>query len=79
MYIPCVGDDITVDGAIAVLEAALANGVCQEMIINDIYNSNDRVKELMRILEERKRQEVARKYYCMIITYYYCHNNRIAL
>ena len=49
---------ITVDGAIAILEAAVANGVCQEVIIDDEYKSDDEVKELMSILEERKRQEV---------------------
>ena len=53
-------NDITVDGAIAILEAAVANGVCQEEIIGDkyTYKSNDKVKELMNVSEERKRQEV---------------------
>ena len=49
--------NITVTEAIAVLEAAVANGVCQEVMI-DKYKSNDKVKGLMRILEERKRREV---------------------
>ena len=52
------GNDITVDGAIAILEAAVANGVCQEVIIDDKYKSYDKVNELMSVLEERKRQEV---------------------
>ena len=52
------GQNITVDGAIAILEAAVANGVCQEVRIDDKYKSDDKVKELMSILEERKRQEV---------------------
>ena len=56
-------NDITVDGAIALLEAAVANEVCQEVIIDDEYKSNGKVKELMSILEKRKNQEVARKYY----------------
>ena len=51
-------NDITVDGAIAILEAAVANGVCQEVRIDDEYKSDDKVKELMSVLEERKRQEV---------------------
>ena len=51
-------DNITVDGTIAILKAAVANGVCQEVIIDDEYKSDDKVKELMSILEERKRQEV---------------------
>jgi len=51
-------NDITVDGAIAILEAAVANRKCQEVMIDDEYKSNDKVKEMMSILEERKRQEV---------------------
>ena len=53
-----LSNDITVDGAIAILDAAVANGVCQEVIIDNEYESDDKVKELMSILEERKRQEV---------------------
>ena len=49
---------ITVSGAIAILDAAVNNGVCQEVIIDSDYKSDDKVKELMTILEERKRQEV---------------------
>ena len=56
-------NNITVDGAIAILEAAVANRVCQQVIIDDKYKSNDKVKELMSILEKRRKQEVARKYY----------------
>ena len=56
-------NDITVDGAIAILEAAVTNGVCQEVIIDDNYKSDDKVKELMSILEKRRKREVARKYY----------------
>ena len=51
-------NDITMDGTIAILEAAVANGVCQEVITNDECNSNDKIKEFTSILEERKRQEV---------------------
>ena len=50
-------NDITVNGAIAILEAAVANGICQEVEIDE-YKSDDKVKEMMSILEERKRQEV---------------------
>ena len=42
-------NNITVDGAIAILEAAVANGVCQKVIINDEYKSDDKVKEMMSI------------------------------
>ena len=51
-------NDITVDGAVAILEEAVANKVCQEVIIDDKYKNDDKVKELLSILEERKRQEV---------------------
>ena len=61
-------NNITVDGAIAILEAAVTNGVCQKVIIDDRYKSNDKVKELMSILGKRRKQEVARKY---DISYYY--------
>ena len=49
---------ITVNGAIVILEAAVANKVCERVVINDEYKSDDKVKEMMSILEERKRQEV---------------------
>ena len=51
-------NNITVDGAIAIFEAAVANGVCQEVMIDYKYKNNDKVKKLMSVLEERKRQEV---------------------
>ena len=49
---------ITENGAIVILEAAVANKVCEEVIINHEYKSDDKVKEMMSIMEERKRQEV---------------------
>ena len=54
-------NDITVDGAIAILEAAVPIGICQEVIIDDKYKSDNKVKELMSILEEQKGQEVGNK------------------
>jgi len=51
-------NEITVSGAIAILDAAVNNGVCQEVIIDSKYKSDDKVKELMTILKERKKQEV---------------------
>ena len=51
-------NNITVDGAIAILEAAVTNRVCQNVWIDDEYKSNDKVKELMSILEKRRKQEV---------------------
>ena len=49
---------ITLGGAIIILEAAVANGICLEVNIDKEYKSDDKVKELMIILEERKKQEV---------------------
>ena len=40
-------NDITVDGAIAILEAAIANDVCREVWIDDKYKNNDKVKEII--------------------------------
>ena len=51
-------NDITVDGVITILEAAVANGVCHEVSINGKYYSDDMVKEMMSILKQRKRQDV---------------------
>ena len=52
------GNPITEKGAITILEAAVANKVCEEVVIDNEYMSDDKVKEMMSILEERKRQEV---------------------
>ena len=53
-----LGNAITVNEVITVLEAAVANKVCEEVRIDYEYESDDKVKEMMSILEERKRQEV---------------------
>ena len=53
-----LGNPITVNGAIVILEAAVANKVCEEVMINGEHKSDDKVKEMMSILRERKRQEV---------------------
>ena len=52
------GNNITVNGAIAILKAAVSNNVCEELVIDDEYKNDDKVKEMISILEERKRQEV---------------------
>ena len=74
IFSPFTMNNITVDGVIAILEAAVAHGVCQEVIIDNEYKSDDEVKELMSILEERKRQEVGS--ILLHDNYYYYHNNR---
>ena len=49
-------NDITVNGAIATLEAAVTHGVCQKVDIKDEYKSDDKVKEMMSILEKRNEE-----------------------
>ena len=49
-------NDITEDGTIAILEAAIANGVCEVVRVDNKYKSNDKVKELITALEKRRRQ-----------------------
>ena len=47
-------NDITEDGAIAILEAAVGNKISQDVWIDSEYKSNDTVKEMITILEKRK-------------------------
>ena len=49
-------NDITVEGSVAILEAAIMNKICEEVWINYKYESTDKVKEIMTILKARKRQ-----------------------
>ena len=48
---------ITVEGAQLIVEAAVHNTVCLHVYIDDEYE-NDKVKEMLTILEDRIRQEV---------------------
>ena len=48
---------ITVEGAQLIVEAAVHNTVCQVVVIDDEHK-NDKVKEMLTILEDRRRQEV---------------------
>ena len=45
-------------GSRVVLQAAVDNTVCYEVDIDNEHKSDDQVKQLMTILEERKRQVV---------------------
>ena len=49
---------ITVEGANLILQSAVDNGVCQEVWINNEYWSDDDVKKLMSILENRGEAKV---------------------
>ena len=48
---------ITVEGAQLIVEAAVHNTVCLRVDIDDEYK-NDKVKEMLTILEDRRRQKV---------------------
>ena len=64
------GNSIAVEGACLILQSAVDNGICQEVVIYDKgfgklrgdedYRNDDEVKRMMIILEQRKIQEVIR-------------------
>ena len=45
-------------GSCVVLQAAVDNMVCHEVEVDDFHMYDDQVKQLMTILEERKKQVV---------------------
>ena len=49
---------ITLEGAQLIVEAAVHNTVCLHVYINNEYYENDKVKEMLTILEDRRRQKV---------------------
>ena len=52
-----LGNPITVEGAQLIVEAAVNNTVCLYVDFDDEYK-NDKVKEMLTILEDRSRQKV---------------------
>ena len=52
------GNPITVDGARLIMKSAVDNGVCEVVVINIEYWDDDQVKEMITILDDRKRQDV---------------------
>ena len=50
-------NSITVEGTQLIVEAAVHNTVCLRVYIDDEYK-NDKVKEMLTILEDRRRQKV---------------------
>ena len=48
-----MGNPITVDGALLIMKSAVDNGVCEVHIDNE-YEDDDQVKEMMTILNERR-------------------------
>ena len=53
-----LGNPITVEGAQLIVEAAVHNTVCLRVVIDDEYE-NDKVKEMLTILEDRRRPKVS--------------------
>ena len=49
---------ITVDGARLIMKSAVDNGVCEDVVINREYKDDDQVKEMMTILDDRRKQDV---------------------
>ena len=48
---------ITIEGALLIVKSAVDNTVCQRVLIDDEYES-DEIKKMMNILEDRRRREV---------------------
>ena len=48
------GNPITVDGACLIMKFAVDNGVCEIVGIDDEYNDDDKVKEMIAILDDRR-------------------------
>ena len=53
-----LGNPITVEGALLIVNSAVHNTVCQYVFIDNEYNKNDEIKKMMNILRDRSRQEV---------------------
>ena len=51
------GNAITVEGALLIVKSAVDNTVCQYVWIDDEYE-NDEVSKIMKILRDRRKQEV---------------------
>ena len=49
---------ITVDGARLIMKSAVDNGVCEDVGIDDEYEDDDQVTEMITILDDRRRQDV---------------------
>ena len=52
------GNPITVDGARLIMKSAVDNGVCEYVLIDNEYEDDDEVKEMITILDDRRRQNV---------------------
>ena len=48
---------ITAEGAYCIVQSAVQNTVCQEVLIDD-YENDDEVKKMMALIDNRKKQNV---------------------
>ena len=55
-----MGNPITAEGAHCIVQAAVQNTVCQEVLIDDDYENDDQVKKMMTLIDNRKKQNVCR-------------------
>ena len=53
-----MNNPITVDGARLIMKSAVDNGVCENVFIGNEYEDDDEVKEMITILNDRRRQNV---------------------
>ena len=71
-----MGNPITFDGVRLIMKSAVDNGVCEGVDIDDEYKDDDQVKEMMTILDDRRRRDV-RNY--VVRCNYYCYGCREAI
>ena len=64
---------ITVGGARLIMKSAVDNGICEIVDMDFEYQDDDQVKEMMAILDDRRRPDV-RNY--IVRCNYYCHSYR---
>ena len=55
-----MGNPITAEGAHYIVQSAVQNTVCQEVLIDDDYENNDEVKKMMALIDNRKKHNVCR-------------------
>ena len=54
---------ISVDGARLIMKSAIDNGECKNIDVDDEYQEDNKVKEMMAILDDRRMQDAdVRKY-----------------
>ena len=49
-----MGNPITVEGARCIVQSAVQNTACQEILIDDDYENDDEVKKMMTFIDDKK-------------------------